>query len=61
MTGQLPSPDVLEEIVHRALQTGDMQGVVHAIRLMAVQDPHRAQRILDTLELGISISRRGAM
>ncbi len=61
MSTPLPSPDVLETIVHRALATRDMQGVVYALKLMAVQDPHRAQLILDTIDLGISISRRGAM
>lgn len=60
MSGELPSPDVLEKIVHAALEQRDMEGVGHALRLMAVQDPHRAQLLLDTLKVGIAISRETA-
>ena len=32
---------------------------VHALlRLLAVRDPHRAQQVLDTIELAIEIRRR---
>lgn len=57
MRDDLPSADVLETIVQRALEQRDMEGVGHALRLMAIQDPHRAQTLLDTINVGIAINR----
>lgn len=59
MTDQLPSPDVLEEIVHRALKDGDAKGVHAALLLMAGQDPHRAESILDTIKVGLHLRSLG--
>lgn len=47
----------LEQIILGALKAHDMKGVVAALTVMAVQDPHSAQIMLDTLNLGIAISR----
>lgn len=38
--------DACEEIFHAALSAGDARGVEAALRLLAVRDPHRAQRLL---------------
>ena len=57
MRSDLPTPDVLEKIFHAALEQRDMEGVGHVLRLMAVQDPRRAQLLMDTLNVGIAISK----
>lgn len=54
----LPSVDVLEKILHKCLEERDMEGVGHVMKLIAVQDPHRAQLLLDTMKVGIA-TRRG--
>jgi hypothetical protein len=55
---RLSAADV-EEIFHAALRTHDMQGVAYALRLLAVKDPHRAQELLDLIEVGVKL-RDGA-
>lgn len=55
MTENLPV-EVLEQIVSKALEKRDMEGVAHALKLIAVQNPARAQVLLDTLNLGIEIA-----
>jgi hypothetical protein len=51
----LPSVAVLEEILIRSLQDGDATGVDAALKLIAVQDPHRAGELLDTIKVGLVI------
>lgn len=53
----IPTPDVLEQIVHQALQNADLKGVHAALTLMAPQDPERAQSLLDTIQLGLNLGR----
>lgn len=39
--------DQLEEIFHEVLKRGDAKGVEATLTMLAVKDPHRAQRLLD--------------
>jgi hypothetical protein len=52
---RLSAADV-EAIFHAALREHDMLGVVAALELLAVKDPHRAQELLDLIEVGLRIS-----
>ncbi|MFJ8690198.1 hypothetical protein [Micromonospora wenchangensis] len=49
-------PDTCERIMHAALAAGDMEGVRAALTVMAPQDPHRAQELLDMLKLGLTLA-----
>ena len=51
----LPSVDVLEKILQKCLEERDMEGVGHCLRLIAAQDPRRAQLLMDTMKVGIAI------
>jgi hypothetical protein len=53
----LPTPDECEQIFHAALTAGDARGVEAALMLMAPQDPHRAQMLLDTVRLALAIAQ----
>lgn len=53
----LPTADQLSDIVIVALDSGDMEGVVAALRVMAVVDPRRAAETLAAIELGIAMRR----
>jgi hypothetical protein len=53
----LPSVEVLETILHKCLEERDIEGVGHVLKLIAVQDPHRAQLLMDTMKVGIAIRR----
>lgn len=59
MTGRtdLPSVAVLETILAKSIEERDWKGVDASMRLIAVQDPRRAQILLDTMKVGIAISR----
>lgn len=46
-----------ELIVHNALRAGDMPAVVAALRLLAVKDPHRAEMLLDIVNVAIDLRR----
>lgn len=52
----LPTADQLEEVFHAALRAGDAKDVDAALRLMAVQDPHRAELLLDMLQLALQLA-----
>jgi hypothetical protein len=55
------TPDVCERIIHAALQQRDWEGLGYALQLLAVQDPHRAQTLVDVMRAGIAInSQTGA-
>jgi len=43
----MPPADECERIFHAALSAGDTRGVEAALVLLAVQNPHRAQALLD--------------
>lgn len=53
----LPSAEQCEEIFHAALSAGDGRGVEAALRLLAVQDPHRAQALLDLTRFALDFAR----
>ncbi|MGI5247589.1 hypothetical protein [Dactylosporangium sp. CA-139066] len=55
---RLSAADV-EAIFHKALGGHDMRGVVYALRLLATKDPHRAQELLDLIQVGVKL-REGA-
>lgn len=51
----LPTPEQCERIFHAALGAGDTRGVDAALRCLAVQDPHRAQELLDLTRAGLDV------
>ena len=53
----LPTADQLSDIVIVALDNGDMEGVVAALRVMTVVDLRRAAETLAAIELGLAIRR----
>lgn len=53
---ELPSAEQCEQIFHAALKAHDMEGVVTALCILAVQDPHRASDLLEMLNLGLWLS-----
>ncbi len=53
---RLPPPGDCELIVHNALRAHDIHGVVLGLKLLAVQDPRRAQALYDLVLLAIEIS-----
>lgn len=55
--GDLPSVEVLETILQRSIEIHDMQGVDASLKLIAVQDPQRAQTLLNAITTGIAISQ----
>ncbi|MEV1315473.1 hypothetical protein AB0J14_05230 [Micromonospora arborensis] len=57
-TPQTFDADTCEQIFHDALAAGNIKGVEAALTVMAPQDPHRAQGLLDTLSLGLALTDR---
>jgi hypothetical protein len=53
----LPPVEALENVVQAALEQRDFVGVGHALKLIAVQDPKRAEILLDTIKVGLAINR----
>lgn len=53
------TPDQCEEIYHAALGAGDIRGVEAALTVMAVQDPHRAQRLMDLTRMALIVAEAG--
>jgi hypothetical protein len=51
----LPTADQLVEIFHEALAAGNMRGVEAALLGLAVQDPHRADNLWQTLKLSVAL------
>lgn len=52
-----PTPGDLEIVFHMALRAGDAKGVEAALRLLAVQDPARAQMLFDLLKTALHIAQ----
>lgn len=52
-------PDVLEQVLHAALQAGDGRGAIAALRLLAVADPVRAELLLKAIQLALTLARTG--
>jgi hypothetical protein len=59
-TDPLPSPADLELVFHAALKAGDAKGVEAALMVMAPQDPQRAQRLFDLLEIALEVAPQWA-
>lgn len=53
------TPDECEQIFHAALGAGDIRGVEAALTLLAVQDPHRAQHLVDLTKMALMIREAG--
>lgn len=53
------SPGDCELIVHGALRAGDMESVVAALRLLVTKDPHRAQVLLDVVQVALDVAKAG--
>jgi hypothetical protein len=53
----LPPVSALENVLQAALEQRDFEGVGHALQLIAVQDPRRAQLLLDTINVGMAIAK----
>lgn len=53
--------DEIEAGIAGAIAAGDFEVVPGLIQLLAVRNPERAQTVLDTIELGIEISKRSAL
>lgn len=51
----LPSAEWLEQVLNVCLEQGDIEGVGHALRLLAVQDPRRAELLYQTMRVGVAI------
>jgi hypothetical protein len=51
------TPDVLEQIIERAVAAGDMEAVEVALGLLAVRAPARCELIVETLKLGVAMAR----
>ncbi len=49
-------PDHLEHLMLHCLRERDFHGVIAALKLMALCDPHRAQILYDTLQLGLTLA-----
>lgn len=54
----LNDPDVLEQIIAGALKARDMKAVEAALRVLATVDPHRAETVMETCQLGLTIAGR---
>jgi hypothetical protein len=54
---RLPSPGDLEIVFHMALRAGDAKGVEAALKVLAVQDPARAQMLFDLLKTAVHIAQ----
>jgi hypothetical protein len=48
--------DDCERIFHAALGEGDTRGVEAALHILAVQDPHRAQYLMDLTRAALVIA-----
>lgn len=60
MTGprSMLTADECEQIIRAALPARDMETIAAALTVMAVQDPHRAKTVHDTLRLGIDLTTK---
>ena len=53
---EFTSAQILDGINH-AIKARDFEVIPSLLRLLAVQDPHAAQAVLDTVSLGEALSR----
>lgn len=52
---KLPTPAQCEVIFRTALKAGDARGVEAALMCLAVQNPRRAENLLETLRFALSL------
>jgi len=52
--------DDCERIFHAALGQGDIAGVEAALRILAVKDPYRAERLMDLTRVALAIVNSGS-
>jgi len=52
------SPETCVAIFHEAVKAGDADGVQAALTILAPQDPHKAQKLLDSLGLALAVAER---
>lgn len=57
MTGHEFTPDQIVDAIVHALHEHDVKAVPGLIKLLALQDPRRAQDVLDTIKAGLAIAR----
>lgn len=57
MTAPEYTPDQLIDGIARAIKATDWDGVTGLLRRLAVIAPDRAQAVLDTIDLGVTLSR----
>lgn len=55
----MTTAEQIEQGIANAIGDREFGVVPSLIKLLAVKDPHRAQAVLDTLEIGLSIARDG--
>lgn len=53
----LPPVTALENVLQAALEQRDFEGVAHALKLIAAQDPQRAETLLNTITVGLAIRK----
>lgn len=58
MSGHLPSVEVCETALREALSDRNWDRVEAALTAIAVQDPHRAQELVDLMRFGLAVSQR---
>lgn len=52
----LPTGEQLQAVIVAALDQGDIKAVDSALTVMAVVDPHRCERVMETMRLGLAIA-----
>lgn len=58
-TEAMSTADKCEQIFYAVLSAGDARGMEAALKVMAVQDPNRAQALLNDLRLALAIAQGG--
>lgn len=53
---ELPTADELTKGIAAAIQAHDFEAVLAMLHVLAVVDPHAAQDVLDTIELGTRLA-----
>lgn len=51
------TPEQILEGINRALRDRELYVIPGLIRLLAIQDPHKAQEVLDAIEIARAVAR----
>lgn len=54
----MPTADELEQLIVHALEAGDVEGAVLALRLLVGVDARRAAAVYDTMKAGLLLRGR---